>query len=329
MSARDTDTRLVGLVDIPLVMRLTDESVTLDSAMGFTRDVQGPNGALLSSILLPQRGLHTLIARSDKQQVVGQFRFKPDDHNAHIIYVAPGLADGEDDTAWLHVFDAMAREAGKHQAHTLVAEVNEDSSLFETMRTCGFAVYARQIIWRRLPGTYQHPTGRLVTLTEQTEADIPGIMALFAATVPGLMQQIVTPSEEKGLVYRRDDRIEGYFSIYEGKHGIYVTPFLHTDIAEVVPDVFAALLRMIPRCEKLPIYVCVRRHQDWFTMSLHALGFEPGMQQAVMVRHLTAGVRHARFETVENGRRIVPIQPPTRPLRQIILQSKVRGEKQE
>lgn len=329
MPSRDTDTRLVGLVDIPLVIRLTEDSVILDSALGFKRDVQGPNGALLSSILLPQRGLHTLIARSDKQQVIGQFRLKSEDNNAHMVYVAPGLEDGEDDTAWLHVFDAMAREAGKHQAHTLVAEVNEDSSLFETMRTCGFAVYARQQIWRRLPGTTHHPTGRLVTLTEQTEADIPGIMALFTATVPGLMQQIVSPSEEKGLVFRRDDRIEGYFAIYEGKNGIFVTPYLHTDVSETAPDVFAAVLRMIPRCEKLPLYVCVRRHQDWFTMSLHALGFEPGMQQAVMVRHLTAGVRHARFETAENGRRLIPIQPPTRPLRQIVLQSKTRVVKQE
>ncbi len=315
MSSRDTDARPVGLVDIPLVMRLTDASVVLDSALAFTRDVRGPNGALLTSILLPQRGLHTLLARSDKQQVIGQFRVKNDEPRAQIIYVAPGLEQGQDDTAWLQIFDAMTREAGKHNVHALIAEIEEDSTLFETMRTAGFAVYARQQIWRRLPHAYQHPTGNLLEVRKKTEADFTSIQSLFATTVPSLLQQIVIPDDDDdGLVYRKNNRVEAYFTLIEGRNGIYLIPYLHDDISSEAPDIFAAVLRALnQRIDKVPLYMCVRRYQDWFTMSLRVLGFEPGPRQAVMVRHLTAGVRHARFKSVEADLQANPVKPPTRP----------------
>jgi len=324
MSARDIDARPVTLVDIPLVMRLTDDSVILDSALGYTRDVHGPNGALLSSILLPQRGLITLLARSDKQQVIGQFRLKPDDPNAHIVYVAPGIHAEQEDTAWLNVFDAMAREAGKHQAHTLIAEVNESSLLFETMRQCGFAVYARQQIWRLDANSFNHHPVQNIVLREQTDADVPGILSLFSAVVPGMLQQVTTPAiDERGLVLKMNDHIEVFVAVVEGKNGIFVTPYLHPDLQVDTPSVFAAIVKALPRLDKLPLYVCVRRHQDWFTMSLHALGFKPGPLQAVMVRHITAGVRQARFESIPKGLRATPVKPPTRPLHEISLQSEM------
>lgn len=327
MSSRDTDARPVGLVDLPLVVRLTDDSTVLDSTLGYTRDVHGPNGALLSSILLPQRGLHTLIARADKQQAVGQFRVKSEGNLAHIVYIAPELEPHIDDTAWLHIFDAMAREAGKHHVHALIAEVNEDDCLFETMRTAGFAVYARQQIWRRLPDADHHPTGRKVSLKAQTDADVPGILALFSATVPGMLQQVVTLGED-GMVFRKNDRVEAYITLSEGKNGIYLTPYMHPEISDDAPDIFAEALRMIRRVDKVPVFINVRRHQNWFTMSLRVLGFEPGPQQAVMVRHITAGVRHAKFESVERVMGLHPAKPSTRPLEQRVLQSK-NNERQE
>jgi hypothetical protein len=114
------DTRAITLVDIPLLRRLSSSSVILDSELSLTRDARGAKSALLSAILFP-RGVYTLVARSETQPVIGQFRYRPEDLNAHIVYLAPGMEEtGDDDTVWLHILDAMAREAGKHGAHALV-----------------------------------------------------------------------------------------------------------------------------------------------------------------------------------------------------------------
>jgi hypothetical protein len=305
MTSRDTDTRAVTLVDVPLVKRLAEKGVVLDSELEFTRDAHGPHDAVLSSILLPQRGLYTLVARSDKQHVVGQFRLRSDEHYAHIVYVAPRLDYNADDTAWLHIFDAMAREAGKHGAHGLIADVDEDAHLFESMRTAGFAVYARQQIWRRRPGFYP-AVDHTVRLDKQTDADIPGIHALYANTVPSMVQQIaIDPALYDGLVYRKQGRIAGYMAVSEGRHGVYVVPYLHPDIVLEAAAIFDAALNTISSTEKVPTYMCVSRHQSWIASSLEYLGFEPGPRQAVMVRHITAGIRYARFSPVELGLRAV------------------------
>lgn len=318
--ARDADARMVNLVDLPLVMRLTERGTILDSEMGFTRDIQRTNTALLS--MLPQHELFTFVARDGKQQVVGQFRLKSDDPNAQLLYLTPEMKSDDDDTAWLHILDAMAKEAGKHQAHNLIAEVDESSPLFETLRTSGFAVYARQQIWGRQPLGDYPASGRPVNLSEQTDADILGIQSLFANTVPSLIQQITHPtSESSGLVYRKNDRIEAHIGIAEGKNGIYLTPLLHPDISGEAPDIIDTIMRLHIKSDKLPVYVCVRRHQEWLDMSLMALGFELGAKQAVMVRHIAAGVKKVPFKSVEDVLGKAPIKPPTRPLRQTAIES--------
>ena len=110
------------LLDLPLMLRLKQNAIVLHSELGLTEDARGQNSALLSSIVFP-RGLHTLVAHVYDKDVVGQFRHRPGETNAHIVYLAPTLDDGEDDAIWLHMLDAMAEQAGSNGAHTLVGEV--------------------------------------------------------------------------------------------------------------------------------------------------------------------------------------------------------------
>ncbi|MBZ0288635.1 MAG: hypothetical protein K8I30_13540, partial [Anaerolineae bacterium] len=257
----ETGTRTVKLVDIPLVKRLAEKGTILDSELGFTRSPDGPNSALFSSFFLPQRGLCTLVTRSKKQHVVGQFRMRSDDPNARIVYLAPHLEYDRDDTAWLHILDAMASEAGRRGAHMLTAEVDEYLPLFQTMRISGFAVYARQEIWQRVPDDL--PPVTPVELTPETEADAHGIQLLYTNIVPRLVQQIaLPPSHSEGLVYRRKDRVEGYIAVSEGKCGIYLMPYLHPDVFSEAPAILAAAIQTCSRADKVPVYACLRRYQD-------------------------------------------------------------------
>lgn len=311
MPTRDTDTRFMTLVDLPMVRRLMERNTVLDSEMILTRDAYEPHRTLIPGLLL-QRDLYTLIARADGQQVIGQFRLKPETPHAQIMYVAPELEPDDDDTAWLTILDAMAREAGRHGAHALLAEVEESSPLFETLRTTGFAVYARQEIWQLgLQGQSGHLEHTLTSLIANNYPTLPlrvataddenGILALIASTVPGLVQQFALPATEMpGWVYRVDDRVEAYFACSEGKTGFYIMPYLHPDVLSDAHVLIASVLRMLPNPGRRPIYMCVRRYQDWLLGILDRLGFVPYLQQALMVKHIAAGVRHASFVSLQH-----------------------------
>lgn len=316
MTLRDTsETRAASLVDIPLVRRLSEQGTVLDSELCFTRDADGPHSARFFTLLLPYRGVYTMVTRAEKQQVVGQFRMRSDTPYAHICYVAPRLEEDMDDTPWLYNLDAMAVEAGKKGAHMLVAEVDELAPLFKTMRLANYAIYARQEIWQRMPGDYSafEPKER-VELRETTDADLPGIHLLYANVVPRLVQQITgLPDDKQGLVYRKDDRVEGYIGVARGKYGVYLMPHLHPDVFSEAAAIITTAIAHVARSSKVPVYVRVRRYQDWLDVALGDLGFEICSRQAVMVKHIAAGVRPAAFAPVSQMLEGVPspAQPPT------------------
>ncbi|MEM9951226.1 MAG: hypothetical protein AAFV93_19005 [Chloroflexota bacterium] len=287
------DTRTMTIVDLPLIRRLTANGTVLDSEMGLTRDARGPNSLLLSSLLFP-RGVYTLVSRTEHHQVVGQFRYRPEDLNAHIVYIAPALDEDIEDTVWLNILDAMAREAGKHGAHSLIAEVETSSHLFETLRTARFSTYSRQIIWRHdAVQITEQPT---ITLHAEHNNDDIGITSLINNTVPPILQQVATPpSDMNGLVYRRNGRVEAYIGISEGGNGVYLLPFIHPDVSSDAQDIITAAIAQINRSAKVPIYVCVRSYQDWLNYTLQDLNFEEWVEQAVMVKQIVAGVRHPGF----------------------------------
>ncbi len=331
MPSRDTaETRIVSLVDIPLVRRLSESGTALDSELCYTQDSSQHSSGLLS-LLLPYRGVHTMVTRGDKQQVVGQFRLRQDTY-AHIAYIAPSLeTESDDDTAWLHILDAMALEAGKRGAHILAAEVDELAPLFKTMRNASYAIYARQEIWQRFPEDRQAAAGnRTAEVQPVQETDVMGIQMLYGNIVPKLVQPITEmPEEGDGFVYRKQDRVEGCIGVVEGKMGVYLMPHLHPDVFSDAAAIIAATIEKIDRCNRLPVYVRVRRYQDWLDDALRELGFELHARQAVMVKHIAAGVRAAAFAPLSQKLESVPspVKPPTNGITNVDQHPVVEGEK--
>ncbi|MCY4144884.1 MAG: hypothetical protein OXE95_03960 [Chloroflexi bacterium] len=300
MMHSQTDAHAMKLLDLPLLLRLKQTAIVLHSELGLTEDARGQNSALLSSIVFP-RGLHTLLAQWDEQNVVGQFRYRQGEHNAHIVYLAPTLEEHDDDSIWLHMLDAMAAQAGKTGAQSLVGEVEHSHRLFETMRRAGYAVYSRQVIWRGGPLGAQ-PARPGIRIHAETPADQIGVAALLGSTIPPIMQAILGPSTDMaGLVYQKDAKIKAYIAYSEGKHGIYALPFVHPEALDEAPAIIAAAWQRIERSRKLPVYVCVRGYQGWLENAMRDLDLSPWLEQAVMVKHLTAGVRQACFGQIGLG----------------------------
>ena len=288
------------LLDLPLMLRLKQNAIVLHSELGLTGDARGQSSALLSSIVFP-RGLHTLLGHVNDKNTVGQFRYRHGDINAHIVYLAPTLAEEDEDTIWLHMLDAMAQQAGKNGAQALVGEVELSHRLFETMRRAGYAVYSRQVIWQHDPITEPVAVPEL-SVSAETDQDQLGIAALLGSTIPSILQTVMGPSNDlDGLVYRKAGRVEAYITYSEGKHGVYLMPYLHPGVLDDAPDIVAAALLKIERCRKLPVYVSVRGYQGWMENAMLDLGFTPWLEQAVMVKHLTAGVRQASFAQLSLG----------------------------
>ena len=87
-------------------------------------------------------------------------------------------------------------------------------------------------------------------------------------------------ADMEGLVYRKDGQVEAYVAYSEGKHGVYLLPFLHPEVLTEAPDIAAAALQKIERCRKLPVYISVRGYQGWLENAMLDLGFSPWLEQA-------------------------------------------------
>ncbi len=308
--------RPVKLVDLPMVSRLLESTVPLDSEMACTGTLDLGTAALVSRFLLPQRSVCTLLARRAGTQVVGQFRTN-EPQRARIVAIAPGLEPREDNSAWLALLDAMTVAAGQRGAHLLSAEVDEHQALFETMRVAGFSIYARQEIWQRRPEEVPRLMMDSVELTVEQGRDAQGIQLLYGNIVPRLVQPVaLPPAHSLGLVYRKQERVEGHVAVSQGRNGIYLMPCLHPDVFSEAAAILSAAIDHAQRSrERLPVYVAVRRYQDWLEDALVDLGFVPWTRQAVMLRHLTAGVRQPAFAPLARGLEAVPgsLKPPASP----------------
>lgn len=291
------DTRAITLADLPLLRKLSERGTILDSEVGLTRDARGSSAALISNILFP-RGTYTFVSRANHQQVLGQFRYRPDDLYARIVYLASSIAEGHDDTLWLNILDAMTREAGRHGAHSLIAEVDAQSPLFETLRVARFATYTRQTIWAHDPVALSSGDVEL-PLTEETTDDQMAILALLSKVVPSMLMPVTIPtSEMQGWVYRVENRVMAYVAIAEGNQGVCIIPYIHPDVMNVAANILVSAIAHASRASKVPVYVCVRSYQCWLDDVLADLDFEAWAEQAIMVKHIAACNRQPQTSKV-------------------------------
>ncbi|MEM6528217.1 MAG: hypothetical protein AAF653_07970 [Chloroflexota bacterium] len=289
------DMRTLSLVDILRARRLTEAGTVLDAQILCTSADAGSNSALLSS-MMPLTGRHTLMARAGEQRAVGQFYTAQDTPIARLLYLAPGRTEEVPDDAWLLLLDGIVAEAGKRGAHVLVGEVGEGSLLFETMRHASFAVYARQRLWVASPQRIAPPRSTPV-VERATEDDTGAIYALYRRTVPRLLQQVSVAPSMNGFVYRENGRVMGFINVTEGRDGVLFTPYIDPDVMPVVGDIFSCAASQLPG--NRPLTVRVTRHHGWLGSSLEAIGFEIATEQAVMVRHIAAGVHSPGFANLE------------------------------
>lgn len=280
MSVRPFDWR-----DLPRLYRYRHDSVILDSALLCTRGPHMVPGALVS-YLAPGMGIVTCVGNGEsgrRKSVIGQFIHTNGSQFAHLTFLTPrSLLDTRQVSALL---DYMVALSGVRGAMRLLADVDEGSEAFEALRRDGFSAFSRQRIWQLdTHRKVQAPSGGWRAARNE---DLHAVKTLYHNVVPGLVQQVEPFLYERlrGVVYYQQDDLLAYVDIKKGHRGIWVQPYFHPEMDDLL-ERMVDLLDHIPNRSSQPIYICVRSYQTWLETQIEALGGLAGPQQALMVRHL-------------------------------------------
>ena len=279
------------LLDLPALRRYRQRGLFLDTTTALTwGPTLVPAGALLS-YLAPATGIFTYLGTPDGDEqnlVIVQLVHPANASCARFSFLAPRSA--LDTEAFHQMVEYVATQVGERGAHNLVAEVDEGTQAYETLRRAGFAIYGRQRIWKLdgLPDLQ----GASTTWRRVRQQDGPSLRGLYNALVPALAQQVDSPLWDRlrGLVYRQEGELLAFVELNYGPRGIKAHPFVHPDTEQITARL-VDLVAKIPNRRSRPLYFCVRSYQGWLESPLEALGAQPGARQAVMVKRLTASVK--------------------------------------
>jgi len=278
--------------DIALLRRVHRHGLCMHARMDCTR---GPDALLnaLREILPISRRASTLVYRpkaKEELEAVGQLSYRAGEQHARLAFIGP--AEVLNHVSGARLLDALVVAAGIGGAHHLLAEVNEDSRAFESLRQASFAIYARQRIWRWTGGASAGKDLRAGGWRSLRDTDSAAVHALYHSLVPPMVQQIEPqPSFGRGcLVHRVESELIGYLRLQRGPVGTWMQPFFHPSVKNV-EDLLTPVLRQARIDRQRPLYLCVRSYQGWMNGLLDRLGFEAWQDQAVMVKHLVATVR--------------------------------------
>jgi len=306
----ETFVRPLDVRDLRLLHRVRRDGLCLDAQVAHTRGPHALQTALLD-VLTPGRATHTLVARPvapGAPPAVGQITHDLGASVARLGFIGP--SSQVDGPLGLRLLDALSQEAGLRGAHNLIAEVNEDLPAFESLRRAGFAVYARQQIWRwqGTPPAEQEFDG---VWRSEVPSDSEAISWLVANLVPGLVLQVeAAPGRgRRGLLHWAEGELRAYLDLERGPRGVWAQPYIHPAV-EGVDRLLAAFLRRAALPDR-PVVVCLRSYQGWMVGALDRLGFDRIAEQAVMVRRLAATVRRVVPVPIRaiNGGRVEPTTP--------------------
>jgi hypothetical protein len=277
--------RPLALLDLPYIYSFRDEAVGLDTARLLTRG--NPLGAVgLLSYVNPSRHIYSAIANGEENSVLGGIIHSPDETFAKLYYLAPSSQLTHSELPDL--IDELSSQAGTWGAFHVLAEVNETSNAFVSLRKSGFSVYAWQRMWEVSDVT---EAGLKSAWTRVKSVHLPTVQSLYHQIVPPLLHP-VEPQPKAAIGWMCNQGAKCYVSVSHGMYGIVLTPLIHPE-ATNVSEKLLALISNLPDRRNRPVYICVRSYQAWLEPVLADLGAKAAERQAVMVKHLVHMVKDA------------------------------------
>jgi hypothetical protein len=279
------------LRDLPTLHRYREQGIFLNSPSTL---IWGKTLVPVWAVFSPfsnALGIYTAVSGTNHQQperIIGQVRHLPGQEDARFTFLAP--AEAIESGSFTEMMEYLVKRLGEHKAQNLIAEVDESSDCYELLRQAGFSIYTRQQIWQvsRIP---KHQRSAF-NWREIAPLDEFNARKLYHTVVPALVQQVEpTPWEElRGWVLYQNGELMAYVYVIEGPRGIWVQPFIHTEMEDIYGEIIRLLAHLRPK-ERRPAFVCLRSYHGGLAPHLQALGAKVSNSQAVMVRRLTAAVK--------------------------------------
>lgn len=276
--------------DLGVIWRLRSKGVCCDSEAALTH---GPNALQMSlnGYLDRGNGTSTFVWSNNGARSTAFAQLRCGGDKARVHYISPSGVDMYEHAA-IALLDKMAQASGGCGVYNMIAEVDEGGKEFQVMRKAGFAVYARQEIFRLASQPKLAPT--TLPVRQKTADDDPGVLSLYLSIVPKIVQLVDPPPAKSSVGYVLTDNgeVAAYLGVARGPRGVLVRPYLPPEEKGVIKDLVAAFLHLEARRFSNDVYVCVRSYQQWMCAALAESGFDLCSQQAVMVKRLVARIKH-------------------------------------
>jgi hypothetical protein len=300
-----------GWRDLTLLHGYLDRGLFLDSAQVLTHGRSLVSMGALLSFIGPSTRMYTYRTESNSKPeipLLGQISYAMGSSYARFTFLAPEDSLEQSEVSAFSEF--MAVEAGRLGAFHILADVDECSQAYEMLHRAGFAIYARQRIWRL--DNQPAGDGDSADWVSCRSKDMIAVRSLYCNLVPGLVQQVepLPKKDLKGSVHYKDGEMLAFVESRYGRNGVWLQPFIHPDAGDI-ERYLVPLLQGLPTRGNRPLYICIRSYQSWLESAIEAMGAQPGPSQAVMVRHLTVArpVSQSFTVTAINGKRVEPTAP--------------------
>ena len=278
--------RPLELFDLPKLAHFRKEIISLDCARILTRG--NPLRAVnFLAHLNPTRRIYTAIHESERgEALLGSIRQQEGENFARLTYLAPISALTAD---VLPLIEHLIAQAKHWRAYLVVAEIEEDSPLFQPLRQSGFSVYSRQRVWDL--STIELPEEAPSYWRRVRRMDNIAIQRLQRQVVPPLLQHVENfDNPKRGLVCKNVEMLAYVDALY-GARGIFLRPLIHPNVDHVQDKLTGLLARNLANRRQRPVYFCVRSYQAWVEPILEEMEASPGPRMVVMVKHLASTQR--------------------------------------
>ena len=291
--------RSLDLLDLPLIARYRNDALTLDSTRALTRGHPLSAAGLLAYVN-PARHLYAAVTNGQDNTLLGGVVHSRGESFARLLYLAP--ASGLDHVALPELVEHLVVQVGERGAFHVIAEIDETSDAFSSLRQAGFSVYAWQRVWD-ISELKTNVSAR--GWTRSRSINHSALQSLYHQIVPHIMQPVEPLSKNaRGLICNSD--VKCYVSLASGSQGIVLTPLIHPEATDVDTKL-ASLINCVPDRRGRPVYLCVRSYQAWLEPALADLGAKAAPRQAVMVKHLARLIKDEQtVPAVPSG---VSVQP--------------------
>ncbi len=273
--------RPLEFFDLPKLSHFRNEIISLDCARILTRG----NPLRVANFLAhfnPTRRIYTAIhERKGGEALLGSIRQQEGETFARLTYLAPASAIEAD---VLPLIEHLIKQAKHWRAYLVVADIEEDSPLFQPLRQSGFSVYGRQRVWDL--SAVDLPSESPIYWRRVKATDSIAVQSLQRQLVPPLLQQVENFDRPKRGLVCMNDELLAYVDALYGARGIFLRPLIHPNADIVKEKLLSLLAQNLVNRRQRPVYFCVRAYQAWVEPILEEMEASAGPRMVVMVKHL-------------------------------------------